>query len=365
MAGREQKIKDLEDELSKMKYNKRTQHHYGLVRAKIAKLKEEQDTKKRGKGKTFGYDVKRTGDGTVVLVGFPSVGKSTLLNALTNQESKIGAYEFTTLDVVPGLLEYRGAKIQILDLPGIIRGAAAGKGRGKEILAVVRASNLIIFLLDVHQTNHYRVLYDEIFNFGIRVNQKPPQVKITKTSRGGLRIGSTVKLTKITNENIQGILKEFKIMNADVLIREDVDIDRFIDAVEANKAYIYSLIVVNKIDEATRQQVDGLRRSYPDAVFVSGKEKINIDELKDRIFERMELIRVYMKEPGKEADTKVPLIMWRGCTIEDVCNKLHREFVSKFKFARVWGRSVKFDAQKIMKKSHQLEDEDILELHLN
>ena len=131
-SGRE-RIKELEEELSTTKYNKRTQGHIGLVKAKIARLKEEQQRKQAGKGKTEGYSVKRSGDATAIIVGFPSVGKSTLLNALTNAKSEVAAYAFTTLTCIPGLMEYKHAKIQILDVPGIVEGAASGRGRGKEI----------------------------------------------------------------------------------------------------------------------------------------------------------------------------------------------------------------------------------------
>ena len=68
--SREDKIKELEEELKTTKYNKRTQHHVGLVKAKIAKLKEEIDTRKKGEGKHVGYVLKKTGDATVVLVGY-------------------------------------------------------------------------------------------------------------------------------------------------------------------------------------------------------------------------------------------------------------------------------------------------------
>src|SRR3989344_7820678 len=84
-----ERIRELEEEVSKTKYNKRTQHHIGLVKAKIALLKDKQERRGAGKGKTSRYTGRKTGDGTVILVGFPSVGKSTLLNALTDAESRV------------------------------------------------------------------------------------------------------------------------------------------------------------------------------------------------------------------------------------------------------------------------------------
>eukprot|EP01084_Bolivina_argentea_P175692 304197_1 len=106
--------------------------HLGLLKAKLAKLKRELiegDGKGGGGGgKGAGFDVHKTGDARVGLIGFPSVGKSTLLNKLTSTFSEVAAYEFTTLTCVPGIIKYKGAKIQLLDLPGIIEGAKDGKG---------------------------------------------------------------------------------------------------------------------------------------------------------------------------------------------------------------------------------------------
>ena len=120
----DRKVNELEEEISTTKYNKRTQHHIGLVKAKLAKLKEDYQKKAAGKGKQEGFSVRRTGDATVIMVGFPSVGKSTLLNAITNANSPVGAYAFTTLTCIPGLLEFNHAQIQVLDVPGIVEGAA-------------------------------------------------------------------------------------------------------------------------------------------------------------------------------------------------------------------------------------------------
>jgi uncharacterized protein len=103
------------------------------------------------------------------MVGFPSVGKSTLLTKLTGTFSKVAAYEFTTLTCVPGVVRYKGAKIQLLDLPGIIEGAKDGKGRGKQVIAVARTCNLVVIVLDATKPLvHKRIIEKELEGFGIR-----------------------------------------------------------------------------------------------------------------------------------------------------------------------------------------------------
>src|SRR3989338_4757013 len=146
MPDYNQKIKELEEELRTTKYNKATQGHIGLVKAKIALLKEKQESRSQSKtGKSdHGYSVRKSGDGTVLLLGFPSTGKSTLLNKLTDAHSEVAAYAFTTLTCIPGIMEYQQAKIQILDVPGVVEGAASGRGRGREVLAVIRNADLVL-----------------------------------------------------------------------------------------------------------------------------------------------------------------------------------------------------------------------------
>jgi len=356
-------IQEIEAQIAKTKYNKSTQHAVGLMKAKLAKLKEKQTTRGSGTKKQQGYDVRKSGDGTVILIGFPSVGKSTLLNDLTNAESKTAAYAFTTLSVVPGIMEYGDAKIQILDVPGIVKGAAAGTGRGSEVLSVMRSADLIIIIIDVNAPEHYDALLGEIHDAHVRLNARKPDIKIAKTTRGGLKIASTVKLTKIDIETIQVILKEFRIINADVVIRTYIDADELIDVIEGNKRYIPAITVINKIDLATENNVGKVVKELQADLAISAKDKIYIEQLKELIFEKLDLIRLYLKEPGKDADMKKPLIIRRNSKVSDVCSKLHKDFVAKFKFCRVWGKSSKFPGQKFM-IDHKLMDKDILEIHL-
>ena len=196
MVDYNKKIKELQDELKKTKYNKATQGHIGIVKAKIAQLKEKKESRisqKTGKSE-HGYTVRKSGDGTVLLLGFPSAGKSTLLNALTGADSEVAAYEFTTLSVVPGMMEYKQAKIQILDVPGIVSGAASGKGRGKEVLTVIQNADLVLIVVDVNHPEHYPAILREVWESRIRLNKKKPQVWIKKKAQGGIQIGKTVML---------------------------------------------------------------------------------------------------------------------------------------------------------------------------
>jgi uncharacterized protein len=359
------KIKELQDELRKTKYNKATQGHIGIVKAKIAQLKEKQEsrsTKKTGKG-SHGYSVRKSGDATVLLLGFPSAGKSTLLNKLTGAASEVAAYAFTTLSVVPGVLHYKQAKIQILDVPGIVSGAASGKGRGKEVLAVIQNADLVLMVIDVHTPEHYPAILREVWESRIRLNKTKPEVYIKKKSKGGINIGKTVPL-QVADETLQRILREFRIVNADVLIRSPIDIDDFIDCIDGNRKYVPAITCITKADLATVAQLSKVKKDLNADIAVSAEEDMNIEALKELIFRKLDFIRIYMKEPRKEADMEEPMILFRNPAIRDVCVKTHKDFVKRFRFARVWGESAKHPAQRVMLR-HQLKDKDIVELHLD
>jgi small GTP-binding protein len=333
------------------------------LKAKLAKLKREQEEQhSRGGASSLGYDVKKSGDATVVLVGLPSVGKSTLLNKLTNAKSKVGAYQFTTLTVVPGVMEYRGARIQILDLPGIIEGAASGKGLGKRVLSVARSADLIMFLVDVFQPEAANVLKRELNNIGIRVDQKPPNIVIERTSSGGITVSAQVKLTKISEELVKEILHVYDVNSARVVIREDISDEQLVDVLLGNRVYIPSIAVMNKVDLVNVGFLHEIA-SKLDYKFVpiSAEGNVNLTALKEEIYKSLGLIRIYMKPKGGETDFKEPLIVRKDSSVLDVCNKLHRKMKDDLRYAQIWGKSVKYGGQKVG-ISHRLMDEDIVTL---
>ncbi|MEL0213099.1 MAG: GTPase, partial [Euryarchaeota archaeon] len=222
MATIDEQIKSLEDEISKTKYNKATQGHIGKLKAKIAALREKKEKAQahaKSSGGGPGFEVKKSGDASVAIVGFPSVGKSSLISQLTDVESEAGNFAFTTLTCIPGVLHHRGATIQILDLPGLIKGAAEGKGRGREILNVIRSCDMVLYVVDPFQDSHFDILDMELWKSGMRLNQAKPQVFITRTDRGGIVVRSTLEQTNLSDEEIQSIIRSFGMVSAHVTLR--------------------------------------------------------------------------------------------------------------------------------------------------
>lgn len=346
-----QKIKELQEEIRKTPYHKGTEHHIGRLRAKIARLKEQQEHQASKGGGGEGYAVSHHGDATCVLVGPPSVGKSTLLNTLTKAKSKTGSYDFTTLKVIPGMMHYKGSQIQILDVPGLIGGAAKNKGDGKRIISVIRNANLVIMMTDVFNLDAFEKIVTELEEAGIRLNKKPPQVEVKKTGRGGLKIiGHTGKINKKT---IKSIAEQFGLNNAEVYVKERLkSIEEIVDVFAPNRVYIPSLKVVNKVDQ---KQIKA-----DDFIPVSALENKNINELKEKIWNKLKLIRVYLKSSkSNQADFEEPLILHQGDTVLDAAKEISLELSQKVDNALLWGDNAKFPGQ-IVPLNYKLKDKDIL-----
>ncbi|MFB6156001.1 MAG: GTPase, partial [Haloferacaceae archaeon] len=295
--GLEEEIEELREEIANTPYNKATEEHIGRLKAKLAEKKEKLENQSSAGGGQ-GYAVEKTGDATVALVGFPSVGKSTLINALTNAESETGSYEFTTLDVNPGMLQYRGANVQILDVPGLIEGAAGGRGGGREVLSVVRTADLVVFMLSVFEIDQYDRLYEELYANKIRLDTTPPNLSISKTGKGGLRVTKSDDVA-LDEQTIKSVLREHGYVNADVTVRGDITIDELIDGIMDNRVYLPSIVTVNKADLLDESYLPTVRENLreigldPDEVtFISAEKERGLDALKDDIWEALGLVRI-------------------------------------------------------------------------
>uniref|UniRef100_A0A3Q3GFJ9 Developmentally regulated GTP binding protein 1 n=1 Tax=Labrus bergylta TaxID=56723 RepID=A0A3Q3GFJ9_9LABR len=340
------KIAEIENEMARTQRNKATAHHLGLLKARLAKLRRELITPKGGSGGAAGegFDVAKTGDARIGFVGFPSVGKSTLLSNLAGVYSEVAAYEFTTLTTVPGVIRYKGAKIQLLDLPGIIEGAKDGKGRGRQVIAVARTCNLILIVLDVLKPlGHKKLIEHELEGFG------------------GINFTATCAQSELDGDTVKSILAEYKIHNADITLRSDSTADDLIDVVEGNRVYIPCIYVLNKIDQISIEELDIIYK-VPHCVPISAHHRWNFDDLLERMWDYLQLVRIYTKPKGQLPDYTSPVVLPDEHTsVEDFCLKIHKNLLKELKYALVWGSSVKHTPQKVG-KDHVLEDEDVIQL---
>lgn len=360
------KIQEIEAEMARTQKNKATNSHLGLLKAKLAKLKREiiEGPKGAGKGGAGeGFDVTKAGDARVGLIGFPSVGKSTLLSKLTGTHSEAASYEFTTLTCIPGTFRYKGCKIQLLDLPGIIEGAKDGKGRGRQVIGVARTCNLILIVLDAGKPmTHKRIIEKELEGFGIRLNKTPPNIIFKKKDKGGINlVVQGLTLTHLDKDTVTNVLKEYRVSNADVTIRCDATIDELIDVIEGNRIYCPCLYVLNKIDTISIQELD-LLSQVPHYVMICAGKEWNFDDLLEKIWSYLNMIRIYTKPKGQIPDYDAPIVVpHHANSVENFVMRIHKSLLNQFKYALVWGTSVKHNPQKVGKE-HILADEDIVQI---
>lgn len=359
-----EKIKDIEDEMARTQKNKATEYHLGQLKAKLAKLRTELQAPATKGEKGEGFDVQKYGDGRVALIGFPSVGKSSLLTELTGTDSEAAAYEFTTLTCIPGVIHYNDSKIQLLDLPGIIEGASQGKGRGRQVIAVCKSADLLLMILDATKPwSHKEILTRELEAVGMRLNRDPPNIYFKKKKTGGMSVNSTLPLTHLDDKMIQRILQEYKIHNCELLFKEDSTVEDLIDVIEGNRRYIKCLYVYNKVDMCSMEEVDEIARTT-NHIPISCYLKLNMDGLLEKIWEMMALVRVYTKRIGSKPDFGAPVVLTKdrgGTTVDGLCNQIHRTLTKEFKYALVWGTSSKHYPQRCG-LTHQLEDEDVVQI---
>ncbi|EKJ73270.1 hypothetical protein NXS19_008717 [Fusarium pseudograminearum] len=363
MVNITEKIKEIEEEMKRTQKNKATEYHLGLLKGKLARLRAQllEPGPGAGGGGGSGFDVSKSGDARIALVGFPSVGKSTFLSKVTKTRSEVASYAFTTLTAIPGVLEYGGAEIQLLDLPGIIEGASEGKGRGRQVISAAKTSDLILMVLDATKKAEQRALLEaELEAVGIRLNREPPNIYLKVKTAGGMKITFSSPPKRLDEKMLYNILRDYKILNCEVLVRdENATVDDFIDVImKDHRKYIKCLYVYNKIDSVSLDFLDQLARE-DHTVVMSCEDDLGIQDVIDRCWKELKLIRIYTKRKGAEPDFGEALIVRSNSTVEDVCDRIHRTLKDTFKYAMVWGASARHIPQRVG-LSHPVADEDVV-----
>ncbi|MHA1110949.1 MAG: GTPase [Promethearchaeota archaeon] len=295
-----QYYEEIKEDVIRKKYDK-----FGIFRKFIEQLDAEiAEIQKKPKQKSREYDpfdVKRSGDGRVVLFGISNVGKSTLMNAITNTDVETGNFLHTTRTALAGTCEIEEVKIQIVDVPGFLD-FKADWAISKQILRVARTCDAIALVIDLSTDvkKQYDFLMNQLINARLII-EGTPRYKIGIVATKG-------------------------------------------DLPRSKKNYV----ILQKITDFA---------IHP----ISSTNSISLEKLKNFLFQMMELIRVYTKAPTKKVDYSKPFVVPVGITVEDLAIKIHKDFVAGFKYAKIWGTSVDFDGKRV-NLTHELHDKDIIEL---
>ena len=306
----EEKIRYLEEMLTIVPKHKGTDHLRADLRRKLAKLKDTSEVKK-GAGRQFSpFHIDKAGAGQVILIGPANTGKSALVAALTNATPTVAEYPFTTWTPSLGMMDVGNVQFQLVDTPSLDRDYIEG-----EFINLIRQADLLLLVVDL---------------------QAFPIEQI---------------------ETSIAFLEEHRI--APLRWKEKY-------AGERGFIFIPLLVVVNKCDDESGCEdfevlCELLEEDWP-MVPTSTTTGRNSEDLKQTVFERMEIIRIYAKPPGKEPDLSQPFVMKKGGTVEEFAGKVHRDFLKTLKSARVWGSAV-HDGLKVS-RDHVLQDGDVVELHV-
>jgi ribosome-interacting GTPase 1 len=303
-----EKIAALEEMLAIMPKHKGTDHLRAELRGRIAKL-TQQLSRKSGAQRSSML-IEREGAAQVAVIGLPNSGKSQLVTAITNASPTVAEYPLTTHTVTPGMMEFEDIKIQLIDTPPLVSQVIQWW-----LPPILRRVDALLIMVD---------LIDE------------PLAQL---------------------EEVRAQLEKMRVVIGDS------------DAEEATEAVVWhkkAIIIGNKSDlDTDGKNYNALLNKYKDlfpVIAISAKEGLGLDELKLKVYWALDIIRVYTKTPGQKADLIDPIVLPRGSTLQDAAASVHKDFVAKLKYARIWG-SGKHDGI-MAKRDHILADGDIIELHL-
>lgn len=306
----EDKMEALREMLAVMPKHKGTDKLQADIKRRLAQLKDQARKSPAGARHAPVWVIDKIGAGQVPVIGPPNAGKSALVARLTHADVRVAEYPFTTQSPIPAMMPFEDIQIQLIDTP-----AWSAEFRVDWLPELVRRADACLLLADLSHRDAPDTLAFILESLAAR----------------------DVVLVRTIPEEREGV-----------------------------EVCIPALLVGNKLDAPGATDVlatleEGFGDRFPiRAISVEGG--IGLDEFKRGLFEAMRIIRLYTKEPGKEADLGQPFVLPAESTVRDLARKIHKDFVETFRYGRLWGSSGKFQGQRVG-EDHVLVDGDIVELH--
>lgn len=367
-----EKLKLLEEFLSLVPRHKGTAKLCVQVKKQIKDIKKEVEEKKRKKAARSGPKIflEKEGAAQIALVGLTKSGKSSLLAALTNAKVEISSSPYTTRIPVPGIMNYQDLQFQIIEAPALMEGSADGRAWGLQTLGIARNADGLIITIDLSQdpVKQLSTILEEMEKARILVSKPKAQVEIERKFMGaGLRIIVMGRLVDCNFRDVEELLKSYRVTDALVKICGDATLDEIEDAIYERTVYKPAVIIANKADlkgaEGNLKLLKAQVHGRLPIIAASNVDRTGFDRLGDALFNTLDIIRVYTKEPNEREYSKRPFILKRGSTIYDLARSIHSDFRENFSFARVWSKRLVFSPQKVG-AMFVLQDGDIVEIRL-
>ncbi len=305
---REEKIACLEEMLRVIPKHKGTDKLQADLRSRLSRLKREP--KKKGPARRDSHRIPREGAGQVVLVGPPNAGKSSLVATLTNAHPEVASYPLTTREATPGMMPHEDVAFQLVDLPPLCEEHVE-----PWVYDLVRGGDLAWLVLSIEHPLAGLDLVMELLAQKAIVPYPTGRDKPDESRPGWMRKPALLVITGMDREGAHEDLAAF-----------------------------HELLEVPW-------------RTIP----VSTVLGTGLEELGKNTFHALDIMRIYTKEPRKDADMERPFTLARGSTVGDLARHIHKDIADGLKFARVWGPSA-FDGQSVH-AAHVLEEGDVVEIH--
>ncbi len=364
----EDKIVKLEKFISLIPKHKATEKMVARLRSRLVKFKAElTERKQRQKAITKGpmWVIPKEGDAQVVLIGVPNAGKSQILKELTGANTKISSHPFGTEKPIPGVLDCKGAIVQLIDLPSVFQNIKNESKNGPKLFSQIRAADLLLFIIDLSADpiEQMSLLIEELYTGGIIVNKEKPPIELKKTGSGGAIIIGEDKIDA-TREEIIEILNDQGLYNFSLKILKKMTLSDLVQALDYSLVYKNGIIIANKGDiPGSKENYEKLINTFGqqfEIIPISALKGENLEQLPEQIFSKLGLIRVRSKEPNGTIAEK-PIVIKKGSTVGDVAKIIHSRFFEHFKNAKIYGPSAKFDGQSVG-INHVLQDGDVVEI---
>jgi hypothetical protein len=305
-----EKISCLEELMRIVPKHKGTDKLRGDLRRRLSRLRETSARKKGASRQVSPFQIPAEGAGQVAVIGPANVGKSSLVQAMTKARPEVADFPFTTTMPTPGMMRFENIQIQLVDTPPLNEHYV-----DPEMMNLIRRADAALILVDIQSTT-----MDQL-------------------------------------DSARAVLEKHRIVPRQ-LLEESMDLQRVTP--------ISVLVVVNKVDDQEQdedfQVLEELIGHEWTLVPLSLARQSSFEAFGQAVFQSLDVIRVFSKAPGKKAELDTPFVLPRGSRIQDFGAKLHKDFQSRLKSARIWGQGL-YDGQ-MVGRDHELKDGDIVELKL-